>query len=227
MRTSRGARRFAAVATAAGVLVGMSGMAQADDVYNTLDNTIDTTHEVMNLVVGGSNGTTTLKIQVEGKPDHPGCNIQGASHYIGLAVSSSDPNVATVEFVNGDGTFNDCDETLTVVVIPGVAGSTTVSFTIDASKSSSDPHLGFSLAEATFVVNVAENGGGGGGSVCDADPAAPAWAASILQAGGSSPGARRGPTTSRRSRTPWASARRSAGTPRTPIPNTRTWCSPS
>jgi len=181
-----GFRKFLIMPIAALAVVCMAAAALADTVYNTLDNTIDATHEQMNLVVPGPAGSTTLKIEVQGHPDHPGCNIQGGSQYIGLAASTSTPGIVDVTWANDDSVFNDCTETLTVIVTPLAVGTTTVSFAEDASKTSRDPHLTFSLGESTFDVNVTA-GSGGGGTICDADPAAPAWAAAILQKNGFKP----------------------------------------
>jgi hypothetical protein len=174
------------IAALAVVVFGATA-AFADTVYNTLDNTIDATHESMNLTFPGSAGSTTLQIQVQDHPDHQGCNIQGDAHYIGLSASSSNAGIVGISWLNGDDTFNTCDETLTVIVTPLAVGSTTVSFAIDSSKTNNDPALGFSLVEATFDVVVADGSNGGGGNVCDADPAAPAWAAAILQKNGFKP----------------------------------------
>ena len=84
--TISGYRKFLIVPIAVIAVVCMAAAALADTVYNTLDNTIDATHEQMNLVLPGSPGSTTLKIEVQGHPDHPGCNIQGGSQYIGKTV---------------------------------------------------------------------------------------------------------------------------------------------
>src|ERR1051325_4311067 len=177
--TISGYRKFLIVPIAVIAVVCMAAAAFADTVYNTLDNTIDATHEQMSLVLPGSPGSTTLKIEVQGHPDHPGCNIQGGSQYIGLDAVTSTSGIVDVTWLNDDSIFNDCTETLTVTVTPLAVGSTTVSFVEDAAKTSRDPHLTFSLGEATFDVNVTASTGGGG-NICDADPAAPAWAAAIL-----------------------------------------------
>jgi hypothetical protein len=183
-----GAKRYLGLrmlVAALAVIIAGATSAYADTVYNTLDNTIDATHESMNLTFPGSAGSTTLKIQVQGQPDdHSGCNIQGGPHYIALAASTSVAGIVDVSWLNDDSTFDDCDETLTVIVTPLAVGSTTVSVAIDSERTSNDPALGFSLDEATFDVNVAA---GGGQNVCDADPAAPAWAAAILQKNGFKP----------------------------------------
>jgi hypothetical protein len=172
------------------VVTMMLGVAFADTVYDSLDNTVDATHEQMNLTFPGSPGSTTLKIQVDGQPDHPGCNIQGASHYLGLESSTSPTGIVDISWGNNDAIFNACTDTLTVIVTPLAVGATTVSFQEDAANSNyaSDPNLTFSFAEATFDVTVTANGGSGPPPTgCDADPAAPAWAAAMLQKSGYKP----------------------------------------
>lgn len=182
-------RRLTLLAPAAALL--LAAPALADTVYNGLDNTIDSdleslalTYDTVNGV--GSTGSTTLSIQVDGKPDHPGCNIQGGALYITLAPVVADPTVADVS-LSGGGTFDACTDKVTATVAAKRIGSTKVSFEIVDSKTSNDPNLTFSLAEASFTVNVTE------APVqppvgCDADPAAPAWAAAILKKAGIKPG---------------------------------------
>jgi hypothetical protein len=180
---ARRIRRSLAALTAFSAL--FAGVASADTVYNTVDRSVDSDIEVMNLTAGGDHGATTLEIQVDDRPDHPNCNIQGAN-FIVLAITNSNPAAASVDFVDGDDRFDTCADTLSVDVTPLAAGTTSVSFSIDTEKTPSDPHLAFSLVEASFQVNVtpAPDGGGGGGTECDADPAAPAWANAMLRAGG-------------------------------------------
>jgi hypothetical protein len=177
-------RRLAAVLATGSLVLSFAAAASADTIYNTLDGTVDATAEVMNLTAGGSNGTTTLQVQVDSHPDHTGCNIQGGPHQLAMSVSSSDPTIATAAFGGGDSIFDTCDEVLTVVVTPSAttAGQTTISFS-GVADTSSDPHITFSYAEATFVVNVTA-GTTPPPVVCDADPAAPAWANAILRANG-------------------------------------------
>lgn len=158
--------------------------ANADIVYNSLDVTVDSTHEVMNLALGGAAGTTTLQIQIENHPDHAGCNIQGAPNYVALDADSSQTSVATVAFLNGDDTFDTCEDVLTVVVTPLASGDSTITFSIDSDRTSNDPALTFGLDQAAFDVHVADGTITPVETACDADPAAPAWAAAILQANG-------------------------------------------
>lgn len=178
---------IAAIAAAAVTLL-LTFSAFADTIYNTIDNTIDTTHEQMNLTFPGASDSTTLKIQVDGRPDHPGCNIQGASHYLGLQATTSPTGIVDISWGGGDAIFNDCAEALTVIVTPLAVGTTTVTFSEDAANTNHDPNLTFSFAQATFdVVVTANNGSNPPPTVCDADPAAPAWAAAILQKNGYKP----------------------------------------
>lgn len=199
-------RKLAAVA-AAGVLALAGPAAFADVVYNDIDTTIDSDYETMNLTFNtdtlvGTTGSTTLAIQVQGLPghdptdtdssDHAGCNIQGGASYITLAPVVADPTVASVamsERADKDGNlvpglFDSCGDTVVVTVTALRAGSTTVDFVIDASKTNNDPSLTFHLDEARFIVNVTATTGGGPNTGCDVDPAAPAWAAAILQKSG-------------------------------------------
>lgn len=178
--------RKLAAAGAACVLALTGPSAFADTVYNDLDNSIDAELEVLNLTydslaMSGTTGTTKLSIQVDGAPDHPGCNIQGGAHYITLTPTTGTPGVAAVSLSNG-GRFDACSDQVTATVEAIGIGSTTVTFAISESNTSNDPHLTFRLGEAAFTVNVEEGTGTPVG--CDADPAAPAWAAAILQKSG-------------------------------------------
>jgi hypothetical protein len=175
--------RFRLTVVAILALAGMTASAFADTVYNTIDNTVDATHEQMNLTFPGSNGSTTLQLQVDGRPDHPGCNINGA-HYLGLAASTSPAGIVDISWGGGDAIFDECTDVLTVIVTPLAVGATTVTFTEDEANTSKDPHMTFNFGQATFDVNVTA---GSSGNACDADPAAPAWAAAILQKNGYKP----------------------------------------
>jgi hypothetical protein len=179
-------RRLAAVLATGSLVLSFAAAAGADTVYNTLDNSIDAIHEAMTLPVGGV-GTTTLEIkapkgQLAGD-DHPGCNIQGnGPHQLAMAASSSNAGIVAVSFLNNDNVFDNCDEVLTVNVTGLVAGSTTVTF-VGTPDTSNDPHITFSYGEATFDVTVTAVTTPPP-VVCDADPAAPAWANAILKANG-------------------------------------------
>jgi hypothetical protein len=180
----RSARRVLTMAMVGGLALGSA--AYADTIYNDLDASIDGLHESMNLIAGGATGQTILSIQVDDQPDHPGCNLNNDNRFVQLAAASSDEAVATVAFLDGDDTFNgdqDCSETLTVVVTPHAAGTAEMTFSV--ADDFVPGNAVFALDTARFNVTVTGDGsGGGGGEVCDADPAAPAWANAILKANG-------------------------------------------
>ena len=70
---------------------------------------------------------------------------------------------------------------LTVSVTALAVGFTTVSFSGEPSDRG-DPNIEYSYAEAAFNVNVTADEIPPPPVVCDADPAAPAWANAILRA---------------------------------------------
>lgn len=167
--------------------------AQSDDFDNDLDAGVDATHEIINLTWDsvnsvGTSGSTSLSIVIQGHPgDHPGCNIQGGAHYITLEATSS--NEAAVVLTNGPTyTFDLCSDTNLVSVTATGLGSSVISFAIVDVNTSNDPHIVFTTEGADFDVNVTEGSTPPIG--CDADPAAPAWAAAILQKSGYKPGAK-------------------------------------
>lgn len=179
----RGPSRKASLlaALAAGVLA-VSTTAHADTVYNTLDTTVDAALETMTLALPGVDMTTTLQLQIDGKSagDHPGCNLNGAPHLLQLAVASSNVGVATASFVGSD-TFNTCGDVLTVNVHPVGIGTTTISVSELSSDTSNDPNLKFSFGEASFTATVADGVITPIETGCDANPAAPAWAAALIK----------------------------------------------
>ena len=177
------------VACATATLAGPAAF--ADTVYNDLDNSIDSALESLALTYDtvtatGTSGTTTLAIQVNGKPDHPGCNIQGAAHYIALNPVVANPAVASVT-LSGNGVINACSDTVTATVQALGLGTTKVSFVIDDARTNNDPKLNFRLDEYAFTVTVTPGSTPPPAVGCDADPAAPAWANAILQKAGLKP----------------------------------------
>jgi hypothetical protein len=187
-------RKLFGAAISGAVLVTTAGAAFADTAINDLDLTPDAELEVMNLsydagTMIGSTGSTVLRMRVDGPADgdRGGCNVNGATHFVTLTATSSDPNVAVL--TNGpDYTFDTCDDLLTVSVAATGVGTAQILFAVTDSATSADPSGAvWSTAEADFQVNVAP---GGGSTGCDADPAAPAWAAAILQKNGYKAGAK-------------------------------------
>jgi len=185
-------RGAALVAASAALVMAAASSAHSDTIYNDLDGTVDAVLETMNLTydsIGGTgtSGSTLLHIRIDGAPDHPNCNIQGAPQFVEVTGVSSDTNVAVLN--NGPTyTFNTCDDFLSVGITATGLGSATISFTVTDENTPNDPNLVWSTVEADFIVNVIE--GSGPPTGCDADPAAPAWAAAILQKSGYKPGAK-------------------------------------
>jgi hypothetical protein len=188
--------RLCAAAGAAALLVVTSTSAFGDVVYNDIDD-VDTIAEVVNLQydathsVAGPSGTTRLAIDVDGAlvadpgVDHPGCNIgeTGDSQYLTLRVAQT-PSHVSLAFPDGL-TFDACSDVLRVVVTPTSVGTDQIAFEIDSVRANKDPRTAFQLGTATFdaVVQAADlSQDPGTGTKCDKNPAAPAWAAALLQA---------------------------------------------
>ena len=141
-------RGLVAAVVGGSVMFGSSMVARADDVYNTLDGTIDATVEVMNLTAGGANGSTQLKVDPAGSDGKSGCNLTGQTT-LGVSVNSSNAAVATVS--PSSVTFTSCGDVKSLTVTPVGAGSATVSLT----ETSNNTGGTFNLAPATFTVSVA------------------------------------------------------------------------
>jgi hypothetical protein len=137
-------------ATSAAVVFAVAGGASAlaDDVFNTLDGSIDATVESMTLAPGGATGTTLLRIDPANGDGKNGCNLTGSTTLV-VGVSSSNPAVATVS--PSSVTFTSCGDTQTLTVTAVGTGSTTISL----SQTSNNSGGTFDLAPATFTANVA------------------------------------------------------------------------
>lgn len=182
-------KRLAAVCAAASLTVLSATSAWADDLDNGLDGDIDVTHESMTLQyddvhgIAGPNGDTTVTLIADDNDafNGPACNLPGG---VSLALTAHyDPAVVNVVLGNS-GVIDDCGAPLAVTVTPVHSGSTTVTFSGEISNSQNAAQNDFTYDGATFDVtvnNVDLSNGGGGGTVCDADPAAPAWAAALLK----------------------------------------------
>ena len=75
--------------------LALGTVARADNISNSVDNSVDVVTEVMPLQVGGSNGITDLYVDATNGDGKQGCNLTGSSTLV-LSVSSSDTAVATV-----------------------------------------------------------------------------------------------------------------------------------
>jgi hypothetical protein len=169
-----------------GALAFGSTAATADTFYNTIDATVDAAPEVLNLATGGVPVGVPILLQIDGHQagDHPNCNLNGDPHFVQLELANSTPAVASAAFAGGNDTFSSCDDELTVTVTPLTVGTTTITFSELLSDLSNDPHLKFSYAEASFTVAVVDGTVDQHETTCDANPAAPAWAAALLKGNG-------------------------------------------
>jgi hypothetical protein len=145
---SRTATRASALAASC-LLALMAGAAPAlaDDISNNLDTTVDTTAEVMSLTVGGSPGSTQLRVVTAADPKS-GCNLTGRTTAT-FDVKSSASSVATVS--PSSVTFTSCGDVKNLTVTPVAPGSTSITLAQTQNNTSGT----FNVAPATFTVNVA------------------------------------------------------------------------
>ncbi|WP_225755191.1 S-layer family protein [Actinotalea sp. Marseille-Q4924] len=125
-----------------------SGPALADDIFNTLDGTIDAAAESMTLVAGGSSGSTSLGVIQRGEDGKPGCNFTGQTSVV-VALHSSNADVATVQ--PSSVTFASCNATVPITVSPGKAGTSTITASVTSNTTGGD----FNVDPVRFVVTVA------------------------------------------------------------------------
>jgi hypothetical protein len=124
-----------------------AALAYADDIQNTLDDSLDADFEAMSLNVGGVSRSTTLVVVPRNGDGKNGCNLTGSTT---LRVSvSSDTAVATVS--PSSVTFDSCGAEPTLTVTPVGSGVTNVTLT----ETSNTTGASFNLAPAMFTVTVA------------------------------------------------------------------------
>jgi Ca2+-binding RTX toxin-like protein len=142
--------RWAAAVAAPVLVIGVTAPAWADNIYNNVDGSIDSSVETMSLTAGGSNGTTTLAVQTANGDGKNGCNLnQNNNQTLDVSVSSSNTAAATV--TPSTIHFTSCGQTQVLTVHPVGAGSTSVTL----SETSNNTGATFNLATAAFDVNVA------------------------------------------------------------------------
>lgn len=127
-----------------------SGLALADTVYNTLDNSIDNPFEILNLTAGGTTGQVTLKVRADQDTGEAtaACNVSTSSP-LKVAVTSGTSTVATV---TATVTFTACNQDKTVIVTPVAQGTSNVTF----AKASDNVNTGnFDFTAARFKAEVA------------------------------------------------------------------------
>jgi hypothetical protein len=143
LRTVRRALALSAVA-----VLTIGGTAVADDVSNDLDTSVDATAEVMALNVGGAAGTTKLYLVNRNGDGKQGCNLTGNDTSLGVAVSSSNPDVATASISNAS--FDNCGDERIVTVHAVAQGTTTVTVGQESNTTGGT----YDFTPATFTVNV-------------------------------------------------------------------------
>jgi hypothetical protein len=137
-------------ATSAAVVFAVAGgaAALADDVYNSLDATIDATIETTSVQQGLSKSVSYI-VRPQNGDGNAGCNIQGAEALV-VDVVSSAPGVATVS--PSSLTFSSCSpEVLPTVTVTGVTAGTA---TISLAQVTNNTGGTFVLSSATFAVSV-------------------------------------------------------------------------
>ncbi|HEX8781561.1 MAG TPA: hypothetical protein VF728_10395, partial [Nocardioides sp.] len=148
MKRNRSTRRRAThlVAGTAAGLLALSGIASADVVVNSLDNTVDNAKEQMALTVGGAASSTQITVNATADSREPSavCNVSETATLV-VNIQSDKPEVATVS--PSTLTFSACGVPQQVTVTPGKAGTSNIDFT----KSSTSTAGGaFELFTARF-----------------------------------------------------------------------------
>lgn len=174
-------KKLAAVGALVGVLgltLGMSSVADADD-FTASTSTVTVAPAVSSTVA-----ITLVAVNGEWQGDH-GCDLKNPQndqgHYVTASVTSGNTGVATVS--PDSLRFTDCGSPQNIVITSVNCGDTAVSVAYDAARSAGGPHAVFSDTSIAVHVTGCTSGPPTTIGTC-AHPAAPAWAAAILQANG-------------------------------------------
>ena len=93
----RSVRALTALLATGTLAVAASSTASADFVTNGVDDSVDSTVELMPLTLGGAPGRTTIYVVVSDTVDtDEGCNFDGPNETLTVNVASDNPAVATV-----------------------------------------------------------------------------------------------------------------------------------
>lgn len=122
----------------------------ADEVFNTVDASIDTSVEVLNLTTGGSAGSVTYKIRVQSGDGENGCNLD-SGEYLTLNVVNGNPAAADVSPSSITFTGPGCNDSQAVTVTPVAVGDSTVSLSVADNTTGIGA---FDLATAIFTAHV-------------------------------------------------------------------------
>ena len=125
-----------------------AALAYADDIGNTLDDSVDANFEAMALNVGDGTGSTTLIVVPRGNDGKNGCNLTGSTTLV-VAVASSNAGVATVS--PSSLTFGSCGDVKTITVTPVATGTANITL----NQTSNNTGATFNFDPARFTVTVA------------------------------------------------------------------------
>jgi hypothetical protein len=174
-------KKFAAVSALIGVLgltLGMASAAGADD-FTASQSTVTVAPSVSTTVA-----VSLVAVKGEWMGDH-GCDLKNPQndqgHFVTASVTSGDTNVATVS--PSSLRFTDCGAPQNIVITSVNCGDTAVSIAYDADRSAGGSNAVFTDTSIAVHVTGCDAGGVTSIGTC-AQPAAPAWAAAILQANG-------------------------------------------
>ncbi len=116
-------RILTALVTTGGLVAAGAGTASADLIGNSLDDSIESTAELMPVNLGSS-GTTQLYVLAADGDGNPGCNFDRPGESLTVSLTSSAPGIATVQPASV--TFTSCTDSKTVTVTPLAEGRTTI-----------------------------------------------------------------------------------------------------
>jgi hypothetical protein len=181
-----------AAAAVLGMLCSMTSVANADDF------SVDSTDAAAVAVMAPSD-TAVIKVELVAADDpewggdsRNECNLRAASgaHNVFASITSSNEDVATVEPASIE--FTDCGVPVEVTITTHTCnGTANIGIALDSSKSPAPTHVEFNETSVPVTVNQGTScdGNGGGITTC-AQPAAPAWAAAIMQKNSIKPGSK-------------------------------------
>jgi hypothetical protein len=168
---------FGAVAAFVGFSLGGSPLASADELTPT-------TEAVVVAPVASVNVGITLVAVTDEWGGDKGCNLKNEQndpgHFLDASVTSSNPAVATVDASTLH--FTGCGDTVSFDITGVSCGSATITVAYAADRSAGGTNAIFS--QGTIAVTVNGCDGPPTGIQDCAHPAAPAWAAAILQGNG-------------------------------------------
>jgi hypothetical protein len=167
-----------------GMVLSLSSVAGADDIVpDSSTAAVTFSHPVtMNVTLvavddAGWNGDNQV---------HTLCNIRTSSgaQFVKTSVTSSAPNIATVS--TGELDFTGCGQSFPITITGIACGSATININVFDTKTAAPTHVTYSDTSVLVTVTDPSCTGGttGGGIGQCAQPAAPAWAAAILQKNG-------------------------------------------